>query len=46
MKIEAQIVGALRVRLPDAMAIYLFGSIASGEAGPRNAGRRLVSRQG
>lgn len=31
---EAEIVAALRQRLPDALAIYLFGSVASGEAGP------------
>ncbi len=33
---EAAIVEALRARLPDAMAIYLFGSVASGDAGPES----------
>lgn len=37
MKInETAIVDHLRARLPGAMAIYLFGSVASGEAGPES----------
>jgi predicted nucleotidyltransferase len=33
---EAEIVEALRERLPEALAIYLFGSVASDEAGPES----------
>lgn len=33
---ELAVVAHLRKRLPDAMAIYLFGSVASGEAGPES----------
>ncbi len=33
---EAEIVRTLRARLPDLLAIYLFGSVASGEAGPES----------
>lgn len=33
---ETAIVAFLRQRLPDAMAVYLFGSVASGEAGPQS----------
>ncbi|QGM99520.1 nucleotidyltransferase domain-containing protein [Methylocystis parvus] len=33
---ETALIDHLRKRLPDAMAIYLFGSVASGEAGPES----------
>jgi uncharacterized protein len=33
---EAAIVARLRQRLPDAVSIYLFGSVATGEAGPES----------
>jgi uncharacterized protein len=33
---EAAMVARLRERLPDAIAIYLFGSVATGEAGPES----------
>lgn len=33
---EAAIVDRLKRRLPDALSIYLFGSVATGEAGPES----------
>ncbi|WP_457798982.1 type VII toxin-antitoxin system MntA family adenylyltransferase antitoxin [Methylocystis sp. S23] len=33
---ESAVVAHLRKRLPDAMAVYLFGSVASGDAGPES----------
>jgi len=37
MKLDERAIAAhLRKRLPDAMAVYLFGSVASGDAGPES----------
>jgi predicted nucleotidyltransferase len=33
---ESAVVAHLRRRLPEAMAVYLFGSVASGDAGPES----------